>query len=141
MIRNIISVLLGLLVSVLVLCAVLFTGWSFFPLPEQVEYLIPSTYQFLDEKIYPGTYIFEIMAYAISAFFGGMTVAYFAKIAKTAYSTFIGIILFLFLLVKFFLIPHPGWFNMISLLPILPMGYFGGKSMEFFLDKKNHKNC
>ncbi len=139
MLRNIAGIIVGLIVASLFLAAILFVGWSIYPLPEQVEFLRPRTYEHLDRNIYPGTYIFEILSYIVSTFFGGMAVALVVKLAKPAYATLIGIIFFVLVLVKFILIPHPTWFNIVAVLPILPMGYFGGKLVETILkcDKEN----
>lgn len=139
MLRNILGIIIGLIVSSLFLIAILFIGWSIYPLPDQVEFLRPRTYEHLDRNIYPGTYIFEILSYIISTFFGGMAVALVVRLAKPAYATLIGIIFFLLVLTKFILIPHPTWFNIISVLPILPMGYFGGKLVDSIIkrDKEN----
>ncbi len=130
MLRNILGIIIGLIVASVFLTAILFIGWSFYPLPDQVDFLRPRTYEHLDRNIYPGTYIVEIISYIISTFFGGMAVASIVKLAKPAYSTLIGIIFFMLVLIKFILIPHPTWFNIISVLPILPMGYFGGKLVD-----------
>ncbi len=139
MLRNIAGIIVGLIVASLFLAAILFVGWSIYPLPEQVEFLRPRTYEHLDRNIYPGTYIFEILSYIVSTFFGGTVVALVVKLAKPAYATLIGIIFFVLVLVKFILIPHPTWFNIVAVLPILPMGYFGGKLVETILkrDKEN----
>ncbi|MFV0530457.1 MAG: hypothetical protein ACK5MD_03370 [Flavobacteriales bacterium] len=139
MLRNIIGIIVGLMVASLFLTAILFIGWSLYPLPDRVEFLRPETYKHLDRNIYPGTYIFEILSYIISTFFGGMAVALVVKLAKPAYATLIGIIFFFSVLAKFILIPHPTWFNIVAVLPILPMGYFGGKLVDSITkrDKEN----
>lgn len=130
MIRNILGVLVGLIVAASFITSVLYIGWSMYPLPENVSWFVPESYKHLDRAIYPGTYLFEIMAYALGAFLGGCAVAMIVKLAKPAYAMLIGLIIFIFVLVKFIMIPHPGWFNFLSPLPILPMGYFGGKLID-----------
>lgn len=130
MLRNIVGIILGLIITASFLTIILYIGWSFYPLPEKVEFLDPKTYKFSDKTLYTGSYIFEMISYIISTFLGGVTVASIVRVAKPAYSTLIGVIVFLLLLIKLVMIPYPFWFYIISILLILPMGYFSGKWIE-----------
>ncbi len=130
MLRNTVGIILGLIVTASILIIILYVGWSFYPLPEKVEFLNLKTYKRSDQTFYTGSYIFEMISYIISTFLGGVTVASIVKVAKPAYSTLIGVIIFLLLLIKLVMIPYPFWFYIISILLILPMGYFSGKWIE-----------
>ncbi|WP_185859683.1 hypothetical protein [Blattabacterium cuenoti] len=133
MFRNIISVIIGLLVSLAeILYAIKwikkwFVTIQFIPLKKLQDVFIYAPHEF---------FITLFFFYVFGTLLGGMTTAFFVQNAKKAYALLTGFILFIIAFIHIFLCTLPLWFKIIILPIFFPFSYLGGEFIEFLQRKK-----
>ncbi|HLV71086.1 MAG TPA: hypothetical protein VKY34_10275 [Xanthomarina sp.] len=127
-IKNILSVIAGLVIGSIVNMGLITISGSIIPLPEGVD---NTTIEGLKESMHlfqAKHFIFPFLAHALGTLVGAYLAA---KIAATKKITFAMIIGFFFLAGGIFsvtMLPSPSWFSILDIVvAYIPMAWIGGK--------------
>jgi len=127
-IKNILSVIAGLVIGSIVNMGLITISGSIIPLPEGVD---NTTMEGLKESMHlfqAKHFIFPFLAHALGTLVGAYLAA---KIAATKKITFAMIIGFFFLAGGIFsvtMLPSPSWFSILDIVvAYIPMAWIGGK--------------
>ncbi|MEM6263814.1 MAG: hypothetical protein AAGI38_14975 [Bacteroidota bacterium] len=127
--NNIIAVLTGV-----------FTGWvvvfsgeavqqQFITVPEGFDYTDPVQLQAFSDSLHTWAWISFIIIWGLSAFLGGMITGKVGKGNWKKLCLITGGILLLGSIANMFIIPHPLWVNVITVLMYFPLAYVGGSML------------
>ena len=136
MIRNILSVIIGLVSSFFVIIILENIGFAMYPPPVKLNASNPEAM-----KVYYSTaptivLLMLILAYAIGSFVGGLVTSMVAINNKTRKAMTAGGILMGLGIYNLIAIPHPIWVVIGSLSVFMPFAYLGGK-LGIKITKKN----
>ncbi|WP_185865805.1 hypothetical protein [Blattabacterium cuenoti] len=133
MFRNILSVFIGVIISIIeILFAIRFIKEWFI----EIQYIPIKKLKKIFFEAPTEFFLVLIFFYAFSALLGGTITALFAQNAKKAYAMLTGFILFFIALFHIFFYPFPLWFKIIILPLFFPFSYLGGNFIEFLQRKK-----
>jgi hypothetical membrane protein len=128
MVKNVLSVIAGVIAGFILILIFETIGHLIAPLPEGIDISdIESIKENLD-KIPVLNMVLVLVAYAIGAFGAGFVAVKIAKTQKISMALITGLILMLFGIFNLMTIPHPVWFIIVNLFLFLPMAWAGGKS-------------
>jgi hypothetical membrane protein len=128
MVKNVLSVIAGVIAGFILILVFETIGHLIAPLPEGIDISdIESIKENLD-KIPVLNMVLVLVAYAIGAFGAGFVTIKIAKTQKINMALITGLILMLFGIFNLITIPHPVWFTIVNLFLFLPMAWAGGKS-------------
>ena len=101
-----------------------------FPAPTDFDYTDKQALKTFIEGLPVAAFVSMILVWAISAFLGGMTTGKIAKSNWKRLCLITGGILLLANVANMFVIPHPTWVNIVTVIMYLPLAYLGGKIIQ-----------
>jgi hypothetical protein len=130
MIRNILAVISGIVLGILTIGVVESIGHKIFTVPQEVTQSIENQEnEAVFALISPEMLLFVLLAYSLGAFIGGFITGIIGK--RILLTIITGSVLMMGGVLNLFMIPHPIWFILVSLLVYIPFAWIGG-----FLSKK-----
>jgi hypothetical protein len=84
-----------------------------------------------------GAFLFILAAYALGSFIGGLVSSILSSTPNLWGAAAVGLILMIFGIMNFLMIPHPTWFVAVSLMLYLPCAFLGGKTASLLKRSKN----
>lgn len=130
MIRNILSVIAGILSSFTVIVIVESIGHYISPMPAEVHINNPDAIKSYIETAPAIVFIMVILAYVLGSFTGGLIAALIATKNKNIKALTVGGILMGLGIFNLITIPHPAWVTILALSVFIPFAYLGGKLGE-----------
>ena len=127
MVRNILSVIIGLVASFFVIAIVESIGHVMYPPPAEVNINNPDAMKAYISTAPPMVFIILITAYASGSFIGALVTSMVAINNKTRKAMTVGGILMGFGIYNIITIPHPLWVAVCAIFVFMPFAYFGGK--------------
>lgn len=125
--KNILSVIAGLITGFLVIMLIEFIGHKMYPLPPGFDLSLADreTKGLLMEIMPSGAFMMLLLAYTLGSFSGGVVSSVISK--KIRQPLIVGGALTLGGIANLIMIPHPVWFAIVSLLVYVPFALAGGK--------------
>ena len=125
MVKKILIVLLGIVCGSVLIYAVEAIGHLVYPPPEQMDLNDIEAMKAMIKTLPIGALLFVLLAYAVGSFGGGFIVTLFSKSRKPLLAIVVGVVLAIFGIINLFMIPHPVWFAVASILLYVPCAYMG----------------
>lgn len=126
MIRNIFSIIIGLVAAIVIMQLIQILGHLMYPPPIDIDVTNPEAIRAYISSSPAIVFIMVILSYAIGSFVGALTSTFIAKEKHIPHAINIGGILMGLGAINLFTIPHPTWMIVISLIVFLPCAYLGG---------------
>lgn len=125
MIRNILAVLSGIIFGVLAIGIVESIGHKIFTVPQEVAQTIENAdTDAVFALVSSEMLLFVLLAYIFGSFVGGFITELIGKRLLLAIVT--GSLLMLGGVLNLFMIPHPIWFVLVSIMVYIPFAWLGG---------------
>lgn len=141
MLRNILSVIVGLISSFLVIQIIEVVGFKMYPPPANMNYSTPDTIKQYIANAPSIIFILVIIGYALGSLIGGFVSSLISLRNKMTKAITVGGILFGLGAYNLLTIPHPGWVIICALAVFLPMAYAGGFLGVKVSGKKQKQNA
>jgi hypothetical protein len=126
MLRNIISVITGLIVASVLIAVVTSVSHQIYSPPSDFNFRDKEALKELMNTLPKGALLFVILAHAVGSFGGGLTTSFIATKNRTQFTLITGGIILLMGIANLYMIPHPIWFMIADVLVYLPFAYLGG---------------
>lgn len=126
MMKRILAIILGLIISFIIISLFQKLGHKLYPPPEGINMNDKEAIKTLVASMPMGAFIVLLISYMLGAFGGGFIAARVSK-DRIRPSIIVGAVLMLAGLVNVIMIPHPLWFAILSIIMYIPMAYTGGK--------------
>jgi len=140
MIRNILSIIVGLLIAIVVMQLIQILGHLMYPPPIDIDVTDPEAIKHYITLSPTIVFVIVILSYALGSFFGAFVSTFIAKEKHIPHAINIGGVLMGLGAINLFTIPHPTWMIVISLIVFLPFAYFGGWLGLRIKAKRHSKN-
>jgi len=130
MIKKIGIVLLGIIVANVLIFGVQSIGHKIYPPGMDLSTLTPEQWKSYVESMPIGAMLMVWVAYVVGSLISGYIVGKMGKMTSfglTA-SYWVGGFLTVFGLINLFMIPHPIWFAILTMITYLPVCWFGAKT-------------
>ncbi len=124
------AIALGLLAGFIVIVLAEGISGLIHPLPAEIDRTDTAAIEtFMREQASAGMFLGVLLGYLLGAFAGGFAAAWFEKLPEKRLRAALitGAILMAFGLMNLFMLPHPAWFWVSSLLVYIPASWLGGK--------------
>ena len=126
--RNILTVIAGIVVGSLVNMGLINISSSVIPLPEGVEMSTPEGLKAGVHLFEPKHFIFPFLAHALGTLTGAFVAAKLAANNKMKFALGLGVFFLIGGITAVYMIPAPMWFNILDLVvAYIPMAWLGGK--------------
>jgi len=125
MLRNIISVVTGIIVAVVLITVVEVISHKIYPPPTGIDFNNKEALKELMNTMPKGAMLLVILAHAIGAFGGGVVTALISTEKRIMFSTVTGGIVLIMGIANLIMVPHPIWFAIADLLVYIPFAYLG----------------
>lgn len=126
--RNILTVILGIVIGSIVNMSLIVISGSIIPPPEGADV---TTAEGLKKSLHlfePKHFIFPFLAHALGTFAGALVAAFVAANRKMTFALVISVLFLAGGIANAFLLPGPIWFDVLDIVvAYLPMGYLAGK--------------
>lgn len=126
MVRNIIAVIVGFVVGGIAVFLVESIGHQVYPIPAGLDLSKPEAIAEYVSKAPIGAILFVLIAQSAGSFIGGLITGLIA-VAKAPTAIIYGVLALAMAGLNAFLIPHPVWFLVPSLLLPIPLALFGSR--------------
>jgi hypothetical protein len=126
MVKNILSVLVGLVASSFIIFALEIAGHIIYPAPADLDLNNMEAIKTFTSAAPPIVFVLVIIAYAIGSLVGGFIAAAIASKNKMTKAITVGGILMGLGAYNLFMIPHPIWTIIISIFLFIPCSWIGG---------------
>lgn len=126
MANRIISIVVGVIVGVLVVTLGEMIQHQFYPVPEGLDFKDKEAMKAFVETMSMGALVSLVFIWILSSFIGGLIAARIAKTRWQLSAMITGGILLLGAILNMFMIPHPVWMVIVTVLLYLPAAYLGG---------------
>ncbi|WP_066510494.1 hypothetical protein [Rufibacter sp. DG15C] len=126
MFKSIFAVLTGVVTGFLTIFLVELVAQQVYPVPSEVNLQDPEAMGTYLASAPMGSLMLVLLAYALGSFLGGMVAARLAKSRKMMHALLVGFLLLLACVANFYLLPHPIWFIISSVIIYPLMSFFGG---------------
>lgn len=124
--------------KILAVIAGTFIGWTIVFTGEMIAHLMhapPAGFDFNDQEAVKqlmasmpaSAFLFLVFVWGLSSFGGGLLTALIVKDDWKKLALITGSILLLGAIINMFMVPHPLWVNVLTILIYIPAAYFGGK--------------
>jgi hypothetical protein len=132
--RSILAVVAGLIVSMIVTSAIQRISVWMYPLPEGTDLNDMEALSKLLPTMPFGAHLLILFSWELGAFVGGAVAALIAGRAHCAHAGFIGGLVLAFTIAIFFMLRgHPEWMIILGLLLPLPVSLLAGKLVSFLV--------
>ena len=126
--RNILTVIAGIVVGSLVNMGLINISSSVIPLPEGVDMSTPEGLKAGVHLFEPKHFIFPFLAHALGTLTGAFVAAKLAANNKMKFALGLGVFFLIGGITAVYMIPAPMWFNILDLVvAYIPMAWLGGK--------------
>ncbi len=127
-IRNILSILAGIISGSVVNMGIIMISGSIIPPPEGADVTTMEGLKASMHLFGPENFVFPFLAHALGALTGAFLAGLIAGSHKMKFALSIGIFFLIGGIANAFLLPAPSWFIVLDItLAYIPMGYMGGK--------------
>jgi MFS family permease len=126
MFRSILSVLGGAAVGVFTISFIQYLSHQLYPLPSNLDVNDQTAMSAALNNAPATVLLLVLLAYALGSFLGGMVAARYAPGRPVLHALLVGVLLLAAGIANLWVMPHPMWFVVASVLVYLPMAYFGG---------------
>lgn len=127
-VKNILSVIAGLIVGSIVNMGLIMLSSSIIPPPDGADV---TTMEGLKESMHmfePKHFIMPFLAHALGTLFGAMTAAFIAANNKMLMALIVGAFFLIGGIINVYMLPSPTWFAFVDLVgAYILMGWIGGK--------------
>jgi hypothetical protein len=124
MVRNILAVIAAFIGGGIFVFVVEAIGHQFFPPPTGLDFAKPETVAEYAKNAPVGALLFVLLAQSSGSFFGGLISGLIA-VSKNTTAIIYGVLALAMAALNAFLIPHPIWFLIPSLLLPIPLSLLG----------------
>ena len=131
MLRNIISVITGLVTTFLVMMAFEFTNSFIFPFPDGFDTSSAAQVTSFIEANSPNIFFLVVSGWIVGSFAGGFVVSTIANESSKRMCLFAGAVWTGLQVLNFRFLPHPVWAMAVGLLSMIPFYLFGNASCSF----------
>lgn len=125
--RNILGIVAGVLVGATVIFIVELIGHQVYPVAGSLDMNDREAMVAFINALPVGALLFVIAAYAAGSFVGGAVAAFIGRGALVRHALVVGLILLIAGVMNLTAIPHPVWFNILTVLVFLPAAWLGGR--------------
>lgn len=126
MLRKVGAVLAGVIAGFVVISLVHGIGHSLFSVDPD-EFSQNPTMSEVMEDVPAGALLFVLLAYLLGSFISGLVATLVMERKTLQQAITCGIIFTVLGLINLFMIPHPIWFIIISLISYVPLAWLGGR--------------
>jgi hypothetical protein len=130
MIRSILAVLGGAVLTFVVIWLLEMAGMLIYPPPPGLDFSKPEAVRAAMASIPVGALVCVIVAQSVGTFAGAWFAAYIARRRPGLHAAIVGVLAMLAAIGNMLSIPHPVWFWIVSLLLFLPAAVAGGRLMR-----------
>lgn len=123
--RSILAVIAGLVLGVVLIGVVEFSGHYVYPPPAGMDMKDAEAMKSLVASLPVGALLFVILAWAVGSFGGGWLTARIAQKSHVMHALIVGGILMAAGIMNMLTIPHPLWFWVLGVAVYLPAAYAG----------------
>lgn len=136
MVKNILSVVAGLVAGFLIIYALEAVSKAMYPLPPffDLEKADRETAKFFIDMIPKGAFLIVLLAFALGSLSGGLLSSVISE--RIHPPIIVGLTFMAASLARLYILPQPLWFIISSILIFLPFAFLGGK-LGMKLKKKN----
>ncbi len=134
--RNILSIIVGLIVGIIIISLVELLGHLVYPVPAGVRNLAELKSYFAEAPAI--IFIVVILGYALGSLAGGLVAALIRKKSKMSNALTVGGILMGLGLRNLIILSHPLWVTIIALAVFIPFAWLGGKLAVKINKTKTH---
>ncbi|MCG8306272.1 MAG: hypothetical protein MI975_02695 [Cytophagales bacterium] len=127
MFKKLLYILAGIITGTILIYLVEMLGHLIYPPPEGLDVNDTEALKDIIKDLPTGALLFVLLAYALGSFGGGLISGILSKSSKIINSIIVGAVLMILGFINLFMIPHPVWFSIVSLLLYIPSAYFGGR--------------
>ena len=127
MMRNILSVIVGLIASFFVIEVIEIIGYKIYPPTTNLNFNNPDSFREYVSNAPNIIFILVILGYALGSLAGGFVASVIASVNKMTKAIAVGGVLMGLGLFNLFNIPHPTWVIISALIVFIPFAYFGGE--------------
>ncbi len=135
MLRNILAVIAGFIGGGVFVFAVEAIGHQVYPIPQGLDVSNPEAIANYISTAPLGAILFVLLAQSAGSFFGGLITGLIAK-AKMICAAIYGCLALMMAGINAYLIPHPNWFLVLSLLLPIPLALTGALLSKRLLPPK-----
>jgi hypothetical protein len=125
MLRNIVSVVAGIIASAVLIAIVEVISHKIYPPPTGIDFNNKEVLKELMNTMPKGALLMVILAHAIGTFGGGVVTALIATEKRIMFSAITGGVVLIMGIVNLIMLPHPVWFAIADILVYIPFAYFG----------------
>ncbi len=138
--RNILSVIVGLIASFFVIEGIEIVGYKIYPPTTNLNFNNPDSFREYISNAPNSVFFLIILGYALGSLAGGFVASVIASINKMTKAIAVGGVLMGLGLFNLFNIPHPLWVIISALIVFIPCAYLGGKLGIKMSSKKKDSN-
>jgi len=126
MVKNVLSVIIGLVASSFIIFALEVIGHIIYPAPADLDLNNMEAVKVFASAAPPIVFVLVIISYAVGSLVGGLVAAAIAVKNKMTKAITVGGILMGLGAYNLFMIPHPIWTIIISIFLFIPCSWIGG---------------
>jgi hypothetical protein len=136
MVRNIFSILLGIVAGVTLITCVEMIGTSLYPPPSDLDVDNRAAVAAYIMAMPLGAFLMILAGYVVGAIGGAAVAALIKPDFAVRNGVSIGAVLFFGAAMNFVNLPHPTWFVVVSLCCFLPCAWLGSQMAQYFAKAK-----
>jgi hypothetical protein len=125
MLKNILSVVAGIMVAFMLIAGIEMLSHQIYSLPKNIDPNDKELMKNFMSEIPIGALIMILVAYMVGAFGGGIITGLMASEKRTQMGITTGVVLLILGISNLLMIPHPIWFSIASILLYVPAAYLG----------------
>jgi len=137
LIRKIRISLFGIVIAIALIYVVELLGHHVYPPPAGIDLADPEAIRRLLADAPAGALWFEILAYVVAIFGGGMLAALIARGQPKFYVLVVGTFVFSGSLFNEFMLPHPRWFALMATAVIIATTFLTARMAAGLLGERN----
>ena len=133
MFRNVLAVVLGVVLAFVLIMALERLGHAIYPPPPEVDFANLEAVSAYVQTVPAGALLLVLAAWLIGTLGGGLLACFIAKNRAMVYASVVGGLVILGTVFNLYLIPHPIWFAILSLLALVITTWITGRIGETFV--------
>lgn len=130
MMNKILAVVAGIITGLIVVFLGEMVTHILFPPPPGIDFTNQEAVMKMISELPASAFIVLMAIWGISAFVGGLITGLIAKESWKTLSLITGGLLLVGAILNMFMVPHPIWVNVITVIMYLPLAYLGGKMVN-----------
>lgn len=125
--RNVLGVVVGVLVGGVTIAMVQMLGHQVYPVTVNIDFNDKEAMATFMQSLPTGSLLFVIVAYIVGSVVAGAVAAFIGRGARVRHALVAGAFLLIAGIINLMAIPHPLWFNLLTILVFLPAAWLGGR--------------